>query len=107
MITFFKKIKQLLKLLDCVDYVKIDDHDQITIRLSKNVLIDVEGSAVFRSSNHMVVKSGNDNNGLLFLNPLLENSDDVQDIIKQSKHDHLKRSEEFNSANNNESPCSI
>lgn len=108
MFKFFSRIKKLMMLLKAIDTISINDETkQITLKFKNNLLLEANDSIVMRSGKHIVVKTGNKDNGLLFLNPMLEESDSVEQITEQSTQDHIKSTRKMNSMGQTDDPCSI
>ena len=81
----FNRIKKLFTLLETIDNISFDpDNDQYVLSFKKNVMFGTEGSMVFKSGQHTIIKTGTNDTGLLFLNPSLESSDNVEKIVSES-----------------------
>ena len=104
MIAFVKKIKKLLKIIEFVDNISLnEENEEVTISFKKNVIVSANGSIVLKSGIHTVLKTGTKSPGLLFLNPAIEDSDNVDEIVTGSIEDHKKKSSLVKS---NKSPSS-
>ena len=93
-----------------VDHIAYDETNrQTVVKFNNNVIFDTEGSMVFRSGAHTIIKTGSNKTGLLFLNPDVENSDSVDDIITESLYDQQRKYSDMVSKQNisSDDPCGI
>lgn len=94
-----RKVKTLFRILSLVETVT-DENDQIIVKMSKNLLIDVDGSTVIRSNGSIVLKVS-DESGLLFLNPSIEDSNNTREIVAGAERDYRQKMTKVSKPDNN------
>lgn len=105
MIQFFRKVSKLLRLIDKID-IK-EDSEQVHVTFKKNLLISSEDNILLSSGKHMIIKTGSNEPGLLFLNPSIENVSDVNTSVEQSEHDREMKRQHVNKKQYPDKDCEL
>ena len=105
MFAFFRKLSKLIKLIDRID-IK-EDSEQIHIVFEKNLLVSSEENILLCSGKHMIMKTGSQEPGLLFLNPSIENVSDVSKSVEESELDRNKKKKTINKIDHGKKDCDI